>query len=41
MERSNFATKVFIWDNVIMMNSLEIIAACDLKLVDLVNLMSK
>ena len=31
MERSNFATKVFIWSNVTMMNSLEIIAACDLK----------
>ena len=29
--RSNFTTKAFIRDNVTMMNSLEIIAACDLE----------
>ena len=31
MARSNFATKVFIWENVTMMDSLEIIASCDLE----------
>ena len=29
--RSNFATYAFIWENVTILNSLEIIAACDLK----------
>ena len=28
---SNFATLAFIWENVIMMDSLEIFAACDLE----------
>ena len=31
MTRSNFVTKAFIWENVTMMDSLEIIASCDLK----------
>ena len=31
MARSNFATKAFIWENVTMMDSLEIIASCDLE----------
>ena len=30
--RSNFATWAFIWENVKMMESLEIIASCDLEL---------
>ena len=29
--RSNFATKAFTWENVTMMDSLEIIAFCDLE----------
>ena len=29
--RSNFAIKAFTWENVIMMDSLEIIASCDLE----------
>ena len=29
--RSNFATLAFIWENVTLMDSLEIIAACDLE----------
>ena len=29
--RSNFATYAFIWENVTMMDSLEIIASCDLE----------
>ena len=29
--RSNFATSAFIWENVIMMDTLEIIASCDLE----------
>ena len=29
--RSNFATSAFIWDNVTMMDTLEIIASCDLE----------
>ena len=29
--RSNFATKAYIWENVTMMDSLEIIASCDLE----------
>ena len=32
MARSNFATSVFIWNNVTMMDSLDIIASCDLEL---------
>ena len=28
---SNFATKAFTWENVTMMDSLEIIASCDLE----------
>ena len=31
MARSNYATKAFIWDNVTMMDSLEITASCDLE----------
>ena len=31
MARSNFATKAFTWENVTMMDSLEIIASCDLE----------
>ena len=31
MERSNFATQVFIWKNMTMMDSLNIIASCDLE----------
>ena len=31
MTRSNFATYAFIWENVTMMDSLEIIASCDLE----------
>ena len=31
MARSNFATWAFIWENVTMMDSLEIIASCDLE----------
>ena len=31
--RSDFATKAFIWENVTMMDSLEIIASCDLEFV--------
>ena len=30
-ERSNFATSAFIWENVTMMDTLEIIAYCDLE----------
>ena len=29
--RSNFATSAFIWENLTMMNNLEIIASCDLE----------
>ena len=29
--RSNFATSAFIWENVTMMDTLEIIASCDLE----------
>ena len=29
--RSNFATSAFIWENVTMMSTLEIIASCDLE----------
>ena len=29
--RSNFATYAFTWENITMMNSLEIIASCDLE----------
>ena len=29
--RSNFVTKAFIWENVTMMDSLEIISSCDLE----------
>ena len=29
--RSNFATSTFIWENVTMMDTLEIIASCDLE----------
>ena len=29
--RSNFATSAFIWENVTMMDTLEIISSCDLK----------
>ena len=29
--RSNFATSVFIWENVTMLDTLEIIASCDLE----------
>ena len=31
MSRSNFATKAFIWEKVTIMDSLEIIASCDLE----------
>ena len=31
MARSNFATKAFTWEHVTMMDSLEIIASCDLE----------
>ena len=31
MARSNFATSAFIWENVTMMDSLEIIASCNLE----------
>ena len=36
--RSNFATKAFTWENVTMMDSLLIIASCDL--VNLVNIVN-
>ena len=29
--RSNFATSAFMWENVTIMNTLEIIASCDLE----------
>ena len=35
--RSNFATYAFMWENVTMSDSLEIIASCDLELVNIVN----
>ena len=37
MARSNFATWAFIWENVTMMGSLEIIASCDLEFGIIVN----
>ena len=39
--RSNFATSAFIWENVTMMDTLEIIASCDLEFVCYVNYMIK
>ena len=35
--RSNFATSAFIWENVTMMDTLEIITSCDLEFVYYVN----
>ena len=37
MTRSNFATQAFIWENVTMMDSLEIIASFDLEFGCIVN----